>query len=174
MAAAAAVALMQQAAELETSTPKHAVTPAPDLAGLRAPRRPLDGAEAAGKAIAAYRAIARALSKQGEELRGFSSAEQALRSGGSKSRKMRWQDDIDRSRSNALSELYRIAPLGDKDPDDLARPVCSANSMLKCFVFDEELLVGAGRAVAVHPDYQGQGLGKAIIAKAEGRFGKSP
>ncbi len=76
---------------------------------------------------------------------------------------------------NALSELYRIAPLGDKDPDDLR--VCFTNSMFKCFVFDEELLVGAGRAVAdgvdcsylcdvaVHPDYQGQGLGKAIIAK---------
>jgi ribosomal protein S18 acetylase RimI-like enzyme len=75
----------------------------------------------------------------------------------------------------ALSELYRIAPLGDKKPDDLKRAF--SNSMYKCFVLDDGVLVGAGRAVAdgvdcsylcdiaVHPDFQGRGLGKAIIGK---------
>jgi GNAT superfamily N-acetyltransferase len=74
-----------------------------------------------------------------------------------------------------LSNLYWMAPLGDKKPDDLK--VVFSNSMFKCFVFDNGMLVGAGRAladgadcsylcdVAVHPDFQGFGLGKAIITK---------
>jgi len=88
---------------------------------------------------------------------------------------LRWQDDLAGIDWNALSELYRIAPLGEKSADDLR--VCFTNSMFKCFVFDQELLVGAGRAladgidcsylcdVAVHPRYQGRGLGKAIIGR---------
>src|SRR5579883_2242847 len=75
----------------------------------------------------------------------------------------------------ALSELYRIAPLGEKAPDDLRRAF--AHSMYKCFVLEEGALVGAGRAVAdgvycaylcdivVHPDFQGRGLGKAITQR---------
>lgn len=88
---------------------------------------------------------------------------------------MRWQFDDAGIDWSALSELYRIAPLGDKSPADLK--VCFTNSMFKCFVFDGELLIGAGRAVAdgidcsyicdvaVHPAYQGRGLGKAMIGK---------
>jgi ribosomal protein S18 acetylase RimI-like enzyme len=88
---------------------------------------------------------------------------------------MRWQLDQDGIDWNALSALYRIAPLGEKDPDDLR--VCFSHSMFKCFVFDREQLVGAGRAladgidcsylcdVAVHPNYQGRGLGKEIIGR---------
>ena len=88
---------------------------------------------------------------------------------------MRWQFDDAGIDWSALSELYRIAPLGDKSPGDLK--VCFTNSMFKCFVFEGDLLVGAGRAVAdgidcsyicdvaVHPDHQGRGLGKAIIGK---------
>ncbi len=76
---------------------------------------------------------------------------------------------------NELSQLYRIAPLGEKNPDHLR--LAFSNSMFKCFVLSEGRLVGAGRAVAdgidcsylcdvaVHPDFQGQGLGKAIIEK---------
>lgn len=75
----------------------------------------------------------------------------------------------------ALSHLYKIAPLGDKQPDVLK--IAFTNSMYKCFVFDGAVLVGAGRAladgvdcsyicdVAIHPDFQGEGLGKAIIGK---------
>ncbi|MEE9178822.1 MAG: GNAT family N-acetyltransferase [Acidimicrobiia bacterium] len=74
-----------------------------------------------------------------------------------------------------LSELYRIAPLGEKSPEDLA--TVFSNSRFKCFVYADVDLVGVGRAladgldcsyiadVAVHPDSQGIGLGKAIIAK---------
>lgn len=74
-----------------------------------------------------------------------------------------------------LSELYRIAPLGDKTPDDLQ--IVFNNSRYQCFVYDNETLIGAGRAladgldcsylcdIAIHPKYQGLGLGKAIIEK---------
>ncbi|MGH8913965.1 MAG: GNAT family N-acetyltransferase [Acidimicrobiia bacterium] len=74
-----------------------------------------------------------------------------------------------------LSELYRIAPLGEKPAADLA--TVFPNSMFKCFVYDRDRLIGAGRAladgldcsyladVAVHPGHQGHGLGKAIIEK---------
>ena len=74
-----------------------------------------------------------------------------------------------------LSNLYRIAPLGEKSPDHLK--LAFSNSMFKCFVLSDAVLVGAGRAVAdgidcsylcdvaVHPAFQGRGLGKAIIGK---------
>lgn len=88
---------------------------------------------------------------------------------------MQWTFDQDSLDWNELSNLYRIAPLGEKKPDALK--LSFSNSMFKCFVFDDGTLVGAGRAladgvdcsyicdVAVHPDFQGRGLGKAIIEK---------
>ena len=74
-----------------------------------------------------------------------------------------------------LSELYRKAPLGDKSPMDLQ--TVFSNSRFKCFVYANEDLIGVGRAladgldcayiadVAVHPEFQGKGLGTAIIEK---------
>ena len=76
---------------------------------------------------------------------------------------------------NELSNLYRIAPLGEKSPADLK--LTFSNSRYKCFVFEGDVLIGAGRAladgadcsylcdIAVHPSHQGQGLGRAIITK---------
>jgi ribosomal protein S18 acetylase RimI-like enzyme len=73
-----------------------------------------------------------------------------------------------------LSNLYRIAPLGDKKPADLQ--LVFSNSMFKCFAYDAGTLVAAGRAVAdgkdcsyicdiaVAPDRQGLGLGKDMVA----------
>src|SRR6185437_16097368 len=86
-----------------------------------------------------------------------------------------WVDDIRDVDLDELSNLYRIAPLGKKPPAALA--TVFANSMFKCFAYADEKLIGAGRAladgldcayiadVAVHPDHQGRGLGKAIIAE---------
>jgi ribosomal protein S18 acetylase RimI-like enzyme len=92
---------------------------------------------------------------------------------------MKWLFDESGIDWNELSALYRIAPLGEKKPDDLRRAF--SNSMFKCFVVEAGALVGAGRAVAdgvdcaylcdvaVHPDFQGNGLGKAIIEKLMAR-----
>ena len=86
-----------------------------------------------------------------------------------------WADDAAAVDLAELSDLYRIAPLGDKPPDALA--TVFGNSMFTCFVYSGEMLVGAGRVladgldcayiadVAVHPGHQGRGLGKAIIRK---------
>lgn len=85
----------------------------------------------------------------------------------------RWTDGLAGVGLEELSRLYRIAPLGDKPPDALA--TVFGNSRFVCFVYAGDVLVGAGRAladgldcayiadVAVHPDHQGRGLGKAII-----------
>lgn len=86
---------------------------------------------------------------------------------------LHWKSDLAGVDWDALSHLYRIAPLGEKKPGDLR--VSFGNSRYTCLIFDSDTLVGAGRAladgvdcsylcdVAVHPDYQGIGLGKAII-----------
>ena len=82
------------------------------------------------------------------------------------------QDTID---WNELSALYKASLLGEKRPVDLKKAF--ANSMFKCFLFDQGRLVGAGRAladgidcsylcdIAVLPGYQGHGIGKSIVSK---------
>ncbi|WP_049572077.1 GNAT family N-acetyltransferase [Nocardiopsis sp. SBT366] len=86
-----------------------------------------------------------------------------------------WGQRIDTVDFDELSLLYRIAPLGNKPPGELA--TVFGNSMFLCFVRDGETLVGAGRVladgvdcayiadVAVHPDHQGRGLGSGIIRR---------
>lgn len=88
---------------------------------------------------------------------------------------LEWRHTLEALDWNELSRLYEIAPLGHKQPADLERVF--TNSLFKCLVYEDGRLVGAGRAladgldcsyicdVAVHPDLQGQGLGKAIVAK---------
>ena len=74
-----------------------------------------------------------------------------------------------------LSNLYRLAPLGKKEPENLK--IVFSHSMFKCFVNHGENLIGVGRAladgkdcsyicdVAVLPDYQGKGIGRDIVKK---------
>ena len=75
----------------------------------------------------------------------------------------------------ALSHLYKIAPLGDK-PEEMLKTAFT-NSRFTYFVYDDAKLIGVGRAladgvdsaylcdIAIHPEYQGVGLGKAITQK---------
>jgi ribosomal protein S18 acetylase RimI-like enzyme len=86
-----------------------------------------------------------------------------------------WFDSQEAVDWHELSMLYALAPLGDKKPEDLK--VAFSNSKFKCFIFESQKLIGAGRAladgvdcsyicdVAVLPAYQGYGLGKEIVLK---------
>src|SRR5262249_49753251 len=84
-------------------------------------------------------------------------------------------DDLARIDSNELQALYRAAPLGNKRAAELK--LVFGNSMFRMFAFDAGRVVGVGRVladgydcaylcdVAVLPDYQGTGLGKAIVER---------
>ncbi len=86
---------------------------------------------------------------------------------------MQWIDHLRDVDWDELSELYRIAPLGEKSPDYLR--TAFGNSRYVALVYAQGRLVGAGRAladgvdcaylsdIAVHPQQQGTGLGKAIV-----------
>jgi len=88
---------------------------------------------------------------------------------------IQWTESPDQIDWKELSELYRIAPLGNKSPEWLK--TAYSNSMFKYFALDEERIVASGRAVAdgvdcsylcdivVHPKLQGAGLGKELIQK---------
>jgi ribosomal protein S18 acetylase RimI-like enzyme len=89
--------------------------------------------------------------------------------------KLTWSYDVDEVQWEELSHLYEIAPLGTKTIAYLKTAM--QNSMYKCFVYCGTQLVGAGRAladgvdcsylcdIAVHPEFQGEGIGKSIVRK---------
>ena len=86
-----------------------------------------------------------------------------------------WSTSTEAVDWNALSELYRLAPLGNKSPEWLR--TAFTNSMFRFFAREGDALVAAGRAVAdgvdcsyicdiaVHPSHQGQGLGRDVIER---------
>jgi len=88
---------------------------------------------------------------------------------------LQWIYNCDNVNWNELSTLYKLAPLGDKKPNDLK--TVFTNSMFKCFIYSNKTLIGVGRAladgldcsylcdIAIHPDYQGEGIGKDIVEK---------
>ena len=89
--------------------------------------------------------------------------------------KLKWIYTCDGIDWDELSNLYKIAPLGDKKPHNLK--TVFSNSRYKCFVYHDDTIVGVGRAladgfdcsyicdVAIHPQYQRQGIGKNIVNK---------
>jgi ribosomal protein S18 acetylase RimI-like enzyme len=84
-----------------------------------------------------------------------------------------WSFDLSRINWEELAELITIAPLTAQSPEYLK--TVFSNSQFFCFVFHSSKIVGSGRAlsdgldcayishIAVHPDYQGIGLGSQII-----------
>lgn len=86
-----------------------------------------------------------------------------------------WSESLEGVDWNELSELYRLAPLGNKMPSGLR--AAFGNSMFRCFVREEGRLVGVGRAladgvdcsylcdIAVLPSHQGTGLGQQIVER---------
>jgi ribosomal protein S18 acetylase RimI-like enzyme len=73
-----------------------------------------------------------------------------------------------------LSGVFQRAPLGNRDPVKLRETF--QNSPIRCFVWDDKELIGAGRAitdgvrysvifdVVLLPEYQGRGIGKQIMS----------
>jgi ribosomal protein S18 acetylase RimI-like enzyme len=88
---------------------------------------------------------------------------------------IQWTSSTDDLDWTELSELYRLAPLGNKAPSWLQ--TAFSNSMFKFLARENGKLVAAGRAVAdgvdcayicdvaVHPTYQGKGLGRQVIER---------
>jgi len=88
---------------------------------------------------------------------------------------LHWESNTENIDFEALSYLYKIAPLGDKSAKNLE--IVFNNSMFKYFVYDKDKLIGVGRAladgidcsyicdVAIDPKYQSMGIGKAIMEK---------
>lgn len=93
----------------------------------------------------------------------------------SQPQRLEWTDSLGGVDWDELSELYRLAPLGNKAPAGLK--TVFTNSRYRWFVRERGRLVGVGRAladgfdaaylcdIAVLPSHQGTGLGKAIVAR---------
>ena len=72
-----------------------------------------------------------------------------------------------------VCQLFERAPLGSREPDRLRR--ASEQSSIVCSAYDDEMLVGFGRAISdgeyysavydvvVLPEYQGWGIGRTIM-----------
>jgi ribosomal protein S18 acetylase RimI-like enzyme len=82
-------------------------------------------------------------------------------------------DDLQPVDWDRLADIFKRAPLGDRDPAELR--LAFGNSGVRCFAWQDGKLVGAGRAitdgvryaaifdVVLLPEFQGKGLGKAMM-----------
>ena len=88
--------------------------------------------------------------------------------------------DLDGIDWNEASEVFKLAPLGIKEPEKLRRSF--ENSFLVCFAFIEKKLIGMGRAISdgeyqaaiydlvILPEFQGIGVGSKIVGELHKRL----
>jgi len=88
---------------------------------------------------------------------------------------IRFSSDIEKVSWEDLARVVELAPLGKKDPGKLE--LAFRNSLIRCFAYHQERLIGAGRAlsdgvwraaiydVVVLPEYQGKGIGTRIMRR---------
>ncbi len=86
---------------------------------------------------------------------------------------IKFKFDLDGIDWSEVVEIFRLAPLGIRDPEKFRRS-CE-NSFLVCFAFFNDKLIGMGRAISdgeyqaaiydlvILPEFQGQGLGSQIL-----------
>jgi hypothetical protein len=89
---------------------------------------------------------------------------------------LEWKYSTDGVDWEELSALYRVAPLGDKKAAHLQKVF--ANSLFKCFVYEQSRLVAVGRAladggdcsyicdIAVLPSHQGTSNSRAVTKRS--------
>ena len=93
---------------------------------------------------------------------------------------LHWQDNCDGIDFDAVRSLLKSVDMGYYDADKHQRAFL--HSAAVTFVFDGQQLIGCGRAIsdgvynaaiydiAVSGDYQGYGLGKAVVQRLMGRL----
>jgi ribosomal protein S18 acetylase RimI-like enzyme len=86
-----------------------------------------------------------------------------------------WKESLEAINWHELSALYKAAPLGNKSATWLN--TAFSNSLFRCFAYEGEMLIGAGRAVAdgvdcsylcdvaVLPSHQGKSIGREFISR---------
>lgn len=89
--------------------------------------------------------------------------------------KIDYRNSVDSVAAEALQDLFRAAELGGRVGDKILRAF--KNSPVVCLAFASDRLIGASRAVtdgeyhafvydvAVHPDFQGNGVGKELVSR---------
>ncbi|MCP4673624.1 MAG: GNAT family N-acetyltransferase [Desulfobacula sp.] len=94
--------------------------------------------------------------------------------------KIEYKFNLDEINWSDAAELFKLAPLGVRDPVKLCKS-CE-KSYLTCFAFDAAKLIGMGRALSdgecqaaiydlvVLPEYQGRGVGKEIMEQIHSRL----
>lgn len=87
--------------------------------------------------------------------------------------RIRFSDDSTQIDWETLAVIFKRAPLGDRQPEKLREAF--TRSSVRCFVWDGDHLIGAGRAltdgvtfatifdVALLPEYQRKGIGSRIM-----------
>lgn len=96
---------------------------------------------------------------------------------------MTFSTDLSNVDWKSLAGVFEQTPLGRRDPEILRQTF--THSQLRCFVWDDDRIIGAGRALSDHtrysvifdvvvtPEFQGRGIGSQIM-RLLGEQSKAP